>query len=126
MKIWLDAGHGGKDPGAMAGGVKEKDLTLDIDNRLAQLLKNNGAKVYRTRTNDKTVDPSPRAAAIKNSGADSCISSHINAGGGEGVEILISKYNNGNLAEEILKELQALGLKSRGIKKRLLKNGVDY
>lgn len=126
MKVFLDAGHGGRDPGAVAGGVQEKTFTLDIDSRIAKLLKEHNITVERTRTTDVFVDSTPRATKVKNSKAKYCISSHINAGKGTGAEVLISKYNDGKLANEILKELTKLGLRNRGVKKRTLKNGQDY
>lgn len=124
--LWEDSGHGGTDPGAGAGGYKEKDWTLDIGNRIAKLSKECGIEVKRTRDSDITVEPKPRAAKVKSSGAKICISSHINAGGGVGAEVLISQHNDGKLAREILKNLESLGLRSRGSKKRTLNNGKDY
>src|SRR5699024_3932483 len=126
VKIFLDAGHGGKDSGATAGGKREKDFTLDIDNRIAKLLKVNGFTIQRTRTKDTFVDSTPRATKVKNSKAKYCVSSHINAGGGVGAEVLISQHNDGQLAREILKNLSTLGLNNRGTKKRKLNNGKDY
>lgn len=126
-KIFCDAGHGGSDPGASSGGVREKDLTLDIDARLSKELARCGFTVERTRTGDTTVDPNPRANKVKNSKAKYCISSHVNAGGGLGAEIFVSQHNNQILAKEILKELGKIGLKvNRGVKTRKLANGQDY
>src|SRR5699024_4539709 len=90
MKIWLDAGHGGNDPGTTASGVEEKDWALDIDNRIANILSHNGTDYERTRTTDTTVTPSIRATRVRDSGAKYCISSHINAGGGIGAETIHS------------------------------------
>lgn len=54
--ITLDPGHGGSDPGAVgAEGTKEKNITLAIAEKLEELLKKSGAKVYMTRTTDKDV-----------------------------------------------------------------------
>ena len=52
--IVLDAGHGGKDPGAIGKyGTKEKDIVLDITKRVGRLLeKKTGIKVVYTRTED--------------------------------------------------------------------------
>lgn len=41
MRVVIDAGHGGKDPGATANGLKEKDLTLNISRKINQYLQNN-------------------------------------------------------------------------------------
>ena len=126
ITIWEDSGHGGKDPGTSYGQYKEKDWSLDIGNRIAKLSKECGIGVKRTRDKDVTVEPNERAKQVKESGVKLCISSHINAGGGLGAEVLISQYNDGKLAREILKNLEAIGLNNRGTKKRKLKNGKDY
>lgn len=126
LTIWEDSGHGGKDPGTSYGQHKEKDWALDIGNRIAKLSKECGIGVRRTRDKDITVEPNERAKQVKESGVKLCISSHINAGGGLGAEVLISQYNDGKLAREILKNLEAIGLNNRGTKKRKLKNGKDY
>lgn len=41
MRVVIDAGHGGKDPGATANGLKEKDLTLNISRKINQYLQKN-------------------------------------------------------------------------------------
>lgn len=128
MKIWLDAGHGGNDPGASAFGVVEKDWTLDIDDRIAEILSHNNIRYERTRTSDITVTPSIRASRVRNSGADYCISSHINAGGGEGAETIHSIYSDTGkeLAELILEELGEIGLNKRRAFSREGSNGDYY
>ena len=126
MKIWIDAGHGGNDPGAVSDGIQEKTLTLDIDNRLAKIMLRQGWEVLRTRTSDTTVDSNTRAARIKSSGAKYCISSHINAGGGDGAETIHSIYNDGRLAKEILSELGKLGINTRRAYTRKNSSGGDY
>jgi len=50
--IVVDAGHGGRDPGAVAGDVYEKDINLDIAKRIEKLLKQKGYRVIMTRTKD--------------------------------------------------------------------------
>lgn len=121
-----DYGHGGKDPGAVSGNVKEKDYTLDIGKRVNEGLRKQGIKVSETRDKDITLSNTERVNKVKNSKAKYCLSHHINAGGGTGFEVLVSKYNDGKLANLILQELSKLGLKNRGIKKRALKSGQDY
>ena len=62
MKIFLDAGHGGVNPGAVgANGLHEADVTLDIILRLGRLLTSYGYEVNYSRTTDKTVSLSGRA-----------------------------------------------------------------
>lgn len=53
VKICIDPGHGGYDPGAVGPtGLKEKDVTLDISLRLRDYLSQVGIEVIMTRTND--------------------------------------------------------------------------
>ena len=128
MKIWLDAGHGGKDPGTSGFGVVEKDWTLDIDNRIANVLFHNNSQFERTRNLDSTVVPSIRASRVRNSKADYCISSHINAGGGKGAETIYSIYSKTGerLAQLILNELGEIGLDKRKAFSRKGSNGDYY
>lgn len=93
MKIVLDAGHGGHDPGAVANGLKEKDLTLCIVRHIGRLLREyEGVEVHYTRTDDRFIELSERAAMANRIGANFFLSVHINAGGGTGFESFI--FNN--------------------------------
>ncbi|MGE6626768.1 N-acetylmuramoyl-L-alanine amidase [Bacillus pumilus] len=86
-KIMIDPGHGGHDPGAVANGLKEKDLVLKIAKKTKAILeKVYGASVKLTRSTDVYVDLSQRARLANNWGADYFASIHINAGGGTGFE----------------------------------------
>ena len=79
-KAVIDAGHGGKDPGAMGKtGLKEKDVTLDIARRLAAALKAQGVETVMTRSSDKFIPLPDRVSITNNSGADIFISIHANA-----------------------------------------------
>ncbi|MEK5008300.1 N-acetylmuramoyl-L-alanine amidase [Bacillus sp. FSL K6-3312] len=86
-KIMIDPGHGGHDPGAVANGLKEKDLVLKIAKKTKAILeKVYGASVKLTRSTDVYIDLSQRARLANNWGADYFASIHINAGGGTGFE----------------------------------------
>ena len=90
-KIVIDPGHGGSEDGAVGhGGLKEKDLTLEVAKRLGHLLsKHLGAHVIYTRTSDLTVPLDARAAVANDAGADLFISIHANSSddpGARGVE----------------------------------------
>lgn len=63
--VVLDAGHGGKDGGARANGLLEKDVTLDVTLRAQKLLQQFGFKTVLTRSDD-TFIPLPERAAIGN------------------------------------------------------------
>lgn len=92
-KIFLDAGHGGKDPGAVGNGLQEKNLTLTIVKKIQKLLVNGyeDVSVKLSRTGDTYPSLSARADAANDWGADLFASIHINAGGGTGFETL--RYN---------------------------------
>jgi len=78
--IVVDAGHGGKDPGASsADGLKEKDVNLDIALKLNNLLQNAGYETHMTRTNDSYPENMDRAAMANNLNADIFVSIHSNA-----------------------------------------------
>ncbi|HBI14932.1 MAG TPA: N-acetylmuramoyl-L-alanine amidase [Desulfobulbaceae bacterium] len=79
-RIVLDPGHGGKDPGAIAFGLKEKDIVLQVAKRLATKLKEElGCEVILTRNKDVFLSLEERTAIANASGADLFISLHLNA-----------------------------------------------
>ena len=55
MKVFLDPGHGGTDPGAIGGGYHETDLNLAVAKKVQALLVDRGYTVYMSRNNDTTV-----------------------------------------------------------------------
>ena len=81
--VVIDAGHGGKDPGAVSrdGKSYEKTFTLDIARRLSEKIETGcpGVKVVLTRDSDKTVALNDRAVIANKENADLFISIHINA-----------------------------------------------
>lgn len=80
--IVIDAGHGGKDPGAIGAvkGVQEKDLVLDMAKRLAKKLKaRTGCSVILTRTGDRFLSLEERPAQANTKRGDLFISIHANA-----------------------------------------------
>ncbi|HLR41635.1 MAG TPA: N-acetylmuramoyl-L-alanine amidase [Pseudogracilibacillus sp.] len=88
VKIYIDPGHGGSDPGSQAYGLQEKNVTLDIAKRIRSYLNKNytGHTIKMSRTTDKTVSLSARTKEANRWGADFFLSVHINAGGGTGYE----------------------------------------
>jgi N-acetylmuramoyl-L-alanine amidase len=79
-RIVIDAGHGGHDPGAMAPGINEADVTLDIALRLEKLLaKQPGVETVLTRRTDDFVPLEERTAIATREGADLFLSIHVNA-----------------------------------------------
>jgi N-acetylmuramoyl-L-alanine amidase len=78
-RIVIDAGHGGKQPGAISeSGVSEKDITLDIALRLHRLLSSGPFEVLMTRQGDQTMTLEKRVAFANSNRADLFISIHIN------------------------------------------------
>lgn len=78
-KIFIDAGHGGHDPGAVSQNIKEKDITLDVGLLLGELLVKEGFHVGYARTGDSFVSLSDRANRSNKFGSDIFISIHCNA-----------------------------------------------
>lgn len=85
--IVIDPGHGGKDGGASANGIIEKNMTLDISKYMYDRFKELGVPVAMTRTNDVEMTSATRPKEILNKFGNSkdviVLSNHINAGGGE-------------------------------------------
>ena len=79
--VYLDAGHGGYDPGASYFGIAEKSLTLAIQSRVKAKLEAEGYRVVTTRTSDTYVDLTDRSRAANASESDIFVSIHINASG---------------------------------------------
>jgi N-acetylmuramoyl-L-alanine amidase len=79
-RIVIDSGHGGKDPGAMAFGLKEKDIVLDVARRTASILKKqHNYEVIMTRDSDIFLPLEERTAIANTRNADLFVSIHVNA-----------------------------------------------
>ena len=78
-RVVLDAGHGGSDPGATAAEMMEKEITLDIGQRLQALLEQEGFTVVATRESDQTIALKERARVANDSRSDIFVSIHVNA-----------------------------------------------
>ncbi len=78
--VVIDPGHGGKDPGAIANGLREKDITLKLARKLKKILEEKKIfKVYLTRNGDYYVDLYSRSVFALKKKADIFISIHCNA-----------------------------------------------
>ncbi|WP_010096873.1 N-acetylmuramoyl-L-alanine amidase family protein [Ornithinibacillus scapharcae] len=125
----IDPGHGGNDPG---GGTNqywvEKDLALKISLYQYRRYQELGVPVAITRTTDRTLSPTERTRIVRNSGARYCHSNHLNAGGGDGAEVIYSIYDGRAMAQKIADELRKSGQNVRRIFTRTLPGNpnVDY
>ncbi|MDR3176349.1 MAG: N-acetylmuramoyl-L-alanine amidase [Desulfovibrio sp.] len=77
--IMIDAGHGGRDPGAQAFGITEKDFTLALAARLGETLRKRGFRIIYTRTDNRYVGLQERPDAANAKKADLFISVHANS-----------------------------------------------
>ena len=113
VKVVIDAGHGGNDPGTSGNGLKEKDYTLLISQYMAERLKDLGYNVYLTREEDISLTPNERVNRIINAFGNNSdvlvISNHLNAGGAEGAEVIYALRNTDELSNKILNNLKEIG-----------------
>ena len=127
-KVYLDAGHGGSDPGAVANGLEEKVINIVMAAACADELKRHGVEVNSSGLLDKGEDISAMAAEANKWGADLVISIHNNAGGGDGFEAFHSVIGGTGktLAKNIEAEVKKIGQNSRGVKTKKDTDGSDY
>lgn len=78
-KVVLDAGHGGSDYGAIREGINEKDITLDVTQRVASILKSKGYKVALTRSDDTFVSLEDRVNFSETEEPEIFVSIHVNS-----------------------------------------------
>ena len=119
-KVYLAAGHqhGGKDPGAVANGFKEKDSNLVVLLKCKEELERHGVEVICNRTKDVEVSLEDKVLQANKSGAEIAVSFHSNAGGGDGFEAYYytTSENGKKLASLCEYFVKRLGQNSRGLK----------
>ena len=131
-KVVIDPGHGGEDPGASANGIVEKDYTLLISKYMADRLTELGIDNALTRDSDVTLNSTTRpktAQSLFGTGNDVIVvSNHINAGGGDGAEIIYALRNSDNLSSKIASEFIKSGQNVRKYYQRRLpsNSSKDY
>ncbi|MED1607743.1 N-acetylmuramoyl-L-alanine amidase [Cytobacillus kochii] len=87
VKIYIDPGHGGIDPGAVGNSLYEKILTLKMALKIKEYLEEyDDVQIKMSRTGDQTRSLTYRTDDANAWGADVYVSPHINAGGGVGYE----------------------------------------
>ena len=131
-KVVIDAGHGGQDSGASGNEIIEKEYTLKISEYIYNRLKELGVDVKMTRTTDETINPTERVKRILDAFGNSSdvivVSNHINAGGGDGAEVIYALRNKSTLANLVLQELENEGQNIRKAYQRRLPSDTskDY
>lgn len=116
--VFLSAGHGGNDPGAVANGLKEKDINLQTLLACKYELERHGITVRCSRTKDENDSVEQEVQEANASNADVAVSFHANAGGGDGFEAFYytTDTNGQKLAQLGEKYIKLLGQNSRGCK----------
>lgn len=119
-KIVLDAGHGGSDYGAIREGINEKDITLDITQRVDSILRSKGYKVSLVRNDDIFVSLEDRVAYSEAEQPELFVSIHVNSSVSNdpsGIETHWYHDNSKDLAEIIHKHMtkQIPNSKDRGL-----------
>lgn len=105
-RIVIDAGHGGKDPGAISrGGTQEKNINLAVAKYLQKQLKADGYKVFMTRSRDQFISLQNRVDYTKDKHADLFISIHANAIGTSKVRGLEVYYAAAKYSSQQAKKL---------------------
>lgn len=115
-KLFLSAGHGGSDPGAVGNGMKEKDANLQVMLACKTELERHGVVVVCSRLKDENDPVGQEVKEANASGADLAVSFHKNAGGGDGFEGFYYDEKGKALVQLAEKHVKALGQNSRGAK----------
>jgi len=122
MKIAIDAGHGGKDPGAVGpSGLAESVVVLEISRVLAGLLEKVGISTFLTRAEEVFVELGVRCERANNWGADYFVSIHCNSNGPDahGIETLYKSEKGKELAAKVQRALLSVTAeRDRGLKHR--------
>ena len=122
--VVIDPGHGGVDSGARGNNGLEKDYSLLISKYMYDRFKELGVPVYLTRDSDVTLNPSDRIAKVLsflgNNPNVIVISNHLNAGMGDGAEVIYALRNDSKLANDILNNIGSTGQNTRRVYQRRL------
>jgi len=131
VKIVVDPGHGGRDPGALpkfSGQSSEKVINLDIATKLAAELRSRGATVIMSRTGDTYPELETRAAIAQKNRADFFVSIHANSIKNKphiyGIETLIYRHASPKSLSAALvldRVFRRNGIATRGVHRRNLK-----
>lgn len=128
QRVYIGVGHGGKDSGACANGLKEKELNLSVALEVYRVLLNHGLNVMLSRKDDDSDTLDERVKECNDFDPVLAVDIHHNAGGGDGAECY---YHIGGgigktLAYNILDEIEGIGQNLRGAKTKIDSQGRDY
>ncbi|MFC4402958.1 N-acetylmuramoyl-L-alanine amidase [Gracilibacillus xinjiangensis] len=121
--ITIDAGHGGSDPGAVANGVQEKVINLEVAKYVKKYLEAEGIQVVMTRTDDTFLTLGRRVQIAEGANSDAFVSIHANAAtaAANGTETFYSTASRATDSKKLAEFIQtrlvkALGTNDRGVK----------
>jgi N-acetylmuramoyl-L-alanine amidase len=120
--VAIDPGHGGRDPGSVGiGGLHEADIVLEVGQKVAEILEEEGIQAVLTRSSDVEIDLQPRVDTAEQANATLFVSIHANAidlsrPDVNGIETYY--YSSGEGLAEVLHGavLQGTGARDRGIR----------
>lgn len=117
--VCIDPGHGGSDAGTSNNGILEKDLNLDVANRLAFLATQSGLTIYQTRIGNQTLSNNDRYTFCNNKNANILVSIHHNGSSDPFLDYSMALYmkkTDVDLAKTVVGSVSAkLGTQNRGI-----------
>lgn len=117
--VCIDAGHGGSDTGAVNGSLIEKDINLEVANRLKTTLEANNYIVFMTRTDDSTLSNADRYNYCNSQKASLLISIHHNGSTDPNVDYstaLYMKKSDQKFAQLVVKSIATqLNLPNNGV-----------
>ena len=121
-KVFIDAGHGGTDPGALGYGYRESDLNLQVAKKVESKLKSKGIDVKMSRSSDIFYSLSERAEMANDYGADAFVSIHQHSAEAKSANGIETYYNRKKeedrpLSNDIQKQvISQTGANNRGVK----------
>ncbi len=126
-KVFIGVGHGGSDSGAV-GYITEKDVNLQMALACRDFLTAYGVDVRMSRTKDENDTVGKEVRECNAYDPDLAIDVHNNSGGGDGFEVFHTIYGGTGkvLAQNIEKQVKAIGQNSRGVKTRKGSRGDYY
>jgi len=127
--VVIDPGHGGVDSGAVGSNILEKDYNLQISRYMYDRFRELGVPVYLTRDSDVTLNPSDRVNKVLSFFGSNpnvvVVSNHLNAGGGDGAEVIYALRNDSKLANSILNNIGNTGQNTRRVYQRRLPSNAN-